>query len=296
MNLENNTHKGPPTVIADLDGKIIYVDEKVNALLLGISVGDNIDSYLAEEYINRGGVQIIKTKNLKLNTAVLQTVGEGVGKTIEMQLWNVGKVCPENRACDKKLFDSFSEIAGKAVYAVVNLNTLVHSIVDCIKTDLRYSYRRIEIDETEEEPWVKINVAQVSTALIGIISILNEIEYRNVINVSVERMLDRFVLNFSVAFNAFCSASGALALAELNPRAAMRIAYVTAICSKSDINCDFDIKPNKVSAQLSFTSVTVEGDKLSASIYEGTEKSYVSCALDLFNYYLFSDTEGEEQE
>ncbi len=297
MNLKNCNLDTPPCLIADLNGRIIFID---NSLISAVScphIGDNISEYLLENYTLRDGyVEIIKTKNLPYNTALVQIVGQGLLRTIQVQLWNVGKTCAENEQCDKKLFESYPRIVSSNVCGSVDLNSYIVSVVDNIKSDIRYAYRKVEIRKSGKTAEFQGNLVVLTTAITGIISILNEIEYRNPIEITVKNILDKHILDFSVNLNTFSRSRGVFSLAEQKPNVAMRLAYVTALCDKGNIDLDVNVMPSSICISLITTADGSKTDKICASIFGTTEKSLVSYAMDLFNYNLFTGTEGEEQE
>lgn len=297
MKLKNDICNFPPSVVAELDGKIIFIDRQISASYEGPFVGDNIRNYLMADYTKQKGIiEIIKTKNLPYNTAIVQVSDDGALQTVQVQFWNISNSCPETEECDKKLFNSFGEISNNTDCSIINLKSFISSIIDYIKSDLRYSYRRFEITEITDDIKISSRYIQLSALVVGIISILNEIEYKNPIKIESERAFGQCILRFSVTSNTFITANGAFALAEHNPRVAMRIAYVTAICDKNGIDCSFQALPNSINVTLCLEETEQSEELVRAAVFEMSEVDVLSYAMDLFNYYLFNDTEGEEQE
>lgn len=297
MNLKNSSKKTPPSLVANMDGDIIFIDKSLISSLEGPRIGDNINDYLLENYtIRQDSIEVIKTKNLPYNTAILQVVGQGLLRTIQMQLWNMGEVDQENELCDKRLLESYHLITSNTVCTSMDINSFVDSVIGNMKADIRYSYRKFEISKSEESVKINGNFLRLSAIVVGIISILNEIEYKNPIKIRVEQVLGECVLKFSVPSNTFVHAQGVLALAELSPRVAMRLAYVTALCDSDEFNYDVNIMPNEIYVSLVLRRTESQTGRIFASVFDTTEKNMVSYAMDLFNYNLFSDIEGEEQE
>ncbi len=288
----------PPTLIADLNGNIIYVSSKANSQLYPVKVGDSISKYVDLNYIRKmslfdNRIDVVVPKNCKFEKLVVKVVGSGAIKTIELCFMHGVSAGDDEILRDKKLLSMFSEIIGNDITESVKLNDFTKQIVECMKMDLRFAYRKFDIVKmVNDDRELFINYKQLSTITIGMIIALNEIEYRNPIRIVIDKILNEYVLSISVQSNTFKTADGLYEFMELYPEIAMRIMFLTTLCDNNEIKYKFSAKPNMVTTEFIITDAINKTGKFSCSAFGLDQRAFVSYIMDMF----INDTSKEEQE
>lgn len=301
MRMKNNgfTAYEPPTLISDINGEIVFVNSKASNLLYPIKVGDSVTKYVDLDYIKKislleNRVDVVVPKNCNFERLVVKSVGTGITKTVELTFLHA-----ENDVADinddKRLFATYSEVIGANVVGNVMLKQFVESIVECIHADFRFAYRKFGAEKAEEGAVLYTNFSHLCAIAVSAIITLNEIEYRNPIEISVKEVLGEFVLEMSVRKNTFAEAKGLYELTELFPRVAMRLMYVTALCDNDGISYDFCVKPNRVSATFVISNMINETGRFAYSFLGSEQNAYISHIIDLL-LPMTNDIIEEERE
>lgn len=299
----------PPTVVADLNGKIIYINPKAKTFLNPVKLGANISKYLGLDYVRKlsmmeCGIDSVVPARCNFQKAVVKICGSGATKTVELSFFHTDSENEENRINDKRLFASYSEIIASEIAGAVKLNDIVESIVSSLKTDLRFAYRHFELIKYENDTTLYANTKRLSSIIIGTIILLNELEYKNPIKISIDKILDTFVLNMSVNSNTFKSGEGLHDMAELFPRVAMRLSYIAFLCENEEVSYNFCVKPNSISASFEISDMVNDTGIFKYAPFAIGEREFVSYIASLFAYnsYVeqndedFSTEEGERAE
>lgn len=286
----------PPLLICDLNGIIIFANNRALNNLYPTKVGDSVSKYVDIDYIKKLSIlenrlDVIVPLNCKYKKLVIQPIGTGITKTLELSFVNTED---ENSDIieDKKLFATFGEMIGQNVVGLVKLEDFVRLIVDCIHEDLRFAYRKFEFKEDTQISDLYTNFSHLCTLTIATIMMLNEIEYRNPIEIDIKEIMGEHILTISIRKNTFENASGLYELTELFPNAAMRLMYVAAFSNSVGIKYDFSVKPNKIETTFVISKMINDTGKFCHSVLGADKKAFVSYVIGLFA----NDITEEEQE
>ena len=290
-----------PTIISDLNGNIIYVNSRAATSLYPIKVGDSVSKFVDLDYIRKisifeNKIDIVSPRNTKYEKLVIRTVGSGMTKTIELYFANSEKDGLDELEKEKRFFSTYGEIVSVEANESVELNNFITRVVDYMHSDLRFAYRKFNIVDTENKECLFANYAHLSVIAVGTIIALNEIEYRNPMELSIENINSEYSLNISVPTNTFVNAEGLSDLAELYPRIAMRLIYLTSLCEDNDIKYKFTVKPNRVTANYIITEHLNKTGKFGYATFGMDQLAFVSYIMDIFSPDDTNDTSKEEQE
>ena len=283
----NMGRQEPPTIVADLNGNVIYLNNRAKTDLYPIKIGNSISKYVDLNYIRKlsvfdNRIDVVVPTGCKFEKVVVKIVGTGATKTVELCFFHSTGVGDDEITEDKKLFSAYAEIIGKGVTGSVKLNDLVLKVIDAMQEDLRFAYRKFEFEKSEVETDLYVNFNHLSTLIVGMIIALNEIEYRNPIKISVDKILGDFVFSISVSTNTFQNTRGLHEFMELYPKIAMRLMFLTSLCDADGIDYDFLIRPNEIKTSFVITEMINKTGKFSASSFVQDQKAFVSYVMDIF--------------
>ena len=269
-------------------------------MLFPVKTGDNIAKYFGLDYVRKmsmldGMIDTAHPQNCPFDKAVVKVSGSGATKTIEASFYK-GVEGRDDTANDKRLFASYGEIAKSDTYSRVKLNDIIEEIVACLRADLRMSYRQIIVSKSENDPTLYTNFKHISTVVLGIIMAFNEIEYKNPINLSIDRVLNDYLLSISVDTNTFKFGEGLHDVCELYPQVAMRLSYISSLCDDKGIEYSYHVKPSSVGATFVINNMVNDTGKFSFFPFGEGERDFASYIIGLFAYESLSDTEEGEEE
>lgn len=296
---KNETDTSFVTLITDLNGKIIFMNKPAISKLKTIKVGDDISKIIDIDYVRKvtmleNWMDIVVPKISQFNRAVIKVSGKSVSKLLEVYLINDESLTEDDLLNDKRLFATYHEIIGTNITRKIKLNDFLELIAACIKEDMRFSYRKIHVNKTEENPELYINFAHLSTIVTGVIIAINEIDYRNPIELSLENLFGEYVLHISVEANTFYEAQSIAELSELYPKIAMRLVYITSLCKSDDIEYKIFLKNKKVTASFIVSDMINETGRFSFYPFTTEDKSIVAYVFSLFAYA--SNNQPSEQD
>ena len=298
---DNNFKRGDvPTIITDLNGTIVHLNNRAITDLYPIKVGDSVSKFVELDHIKKlsvfsGKIDVVVPKTSKYEKLIIKSVGTGATRTIELYFVHSEKDDINEIERDKRFFSTYREVSSIEMNQSVKLNDFTRQIVDNLHADLRFAYRKFNIVKTEENENMYANYARLSAIVVGFIVALNEIEYRNPIELSIERVMNEYSLNISVATNTFKNAEGLHDIAELYPRIAMRLLYIASLCDDDGIRYKFRVKPNSVSGNFIISEAVNKTGKFScASGF--SQSAFISYILDIFSKASSNDTSKEELE
>ncbi len=288
----------PPMLISDLNGNIIFANSKALAYLYPLKVGDSVSKYVDLDYIKKISLfdkrmDVLVPKNCKFKKVVVKTIGVGLTKTIELSFMHYEGEGSTDIMDDKRLFATYAEVIGGEVVGSVKLENFVHMMVDCMKADLRFAYRRFEIEEAEDSSDLYTNFYHLCALAVGTTIMLNEIECRNPIEISVNEMMGEHILKISVRKNTFSEAEGLHEFTELFPHVAMRLMYIASLCDNDGIRYKFSVRPNRITTSFVISNMINSTGKFSYSSFGADPKAYVAYFINMFSP---NDTKVEEQE
>ncbi len=303
MKISNNElRKGElPTLVSDLNGKIIYLNNRAVTDLYPVKVGDNVSKFVDLDYVRKFSIfdkkiDVVAPKASKFEKLILRTAGIGATKTIEYYFAHSEKDCFDEMEKDKRFFSTYSEIVNTEANKVVKLNEFITRIVQYMHSDLRFAYRKFDVIKTDDKDEMYTNYAHLSALTVGTIIALNEINYRNPIEISVRKMLDEYSLEISVGANTFKNAEGLSELLELYPRISMRLIYLTSLCDDTGVKYKFVVKPNRICASFMITELVNKTGKFCYAVFGMELQAFVTYVMDIFNSYDANGTSEEEQE
>jgi len=288
----------PPMLISDINGKIIFINNRATSCLYPIKAGDSVSKYVDLDYIKKISLldkrmDVVVPKNCKYQKLVVKTVGMGLSKTVELSFVHTDPEFTTDILDDKRLFATYSEVIGTEIMGKVRLEELVKLIVNCMHADLRFAYRKFEIEETQSASDLYTNFSHLCALAVETIIMLNEIECRNPIEISVREQMGEYVLKISMRKNTFVEAEGLYELTELFPKAAMRLMYVASLCDNDGIKYSFSVKPNKITASFIISEMINETGKFSFSTFGADEMAYVSYLINIFSSNGIAEEEQE---
>ena len=286
----------PPTVVADIDGNVIMANSKATNLLYPINVGDSVSKYVELDYIKKlsvfeNRIDVLVPKNCDFEKVVVKTVGTGIMKNLELIFLHADE--SSDIIDDKRLFATYAEVIGAKVTGAVILERFLEALVNSMHGDFRYAYRRFKTKDAKSETELYTNFPHLCSLAVCAIIALNEIEYRNPIEISVYQVMGDFVLQMSVQKNTFKEARGMYDLSLLFPRATMRMVYVSSICNEDGIKYDFVVNPNKVTYTFVISNMVNETGKFAFSPYGAEMESYISHLIELFSPVKRAEEEQE---
>ncbi len=291
MNLKNKKAElsAPPTVITDLNGSIIHLNSAAITHLKSVKIGDNITKFLELDYVRKltmldNRIDTVKPKNCKYGRVVVKVLGTGATKTIELYFYDKEENKNEAIAHDKRLFASYSEVIGNDVKGNIKLNDMISKIVESIKADLRFAYRKFELESPDNNPELYVNYFHISAIAAGTVVAFNEIEYKNPIKISVEKAFEDYVFTISVSTTTFNEATGLHEVTELYPQIAMRLLYIAFLCDNDGIQYDFFVKPNHICASFVISEMINKTGKFSHCVFGADQKAFIAYILSLFAY------------
>ena len=303
MNLgrSKRENKELPTIITDMSGTILYMNTAVTNVLYYLKIGDNVSRIIDLDYVMKltmfeRCLDITLTNIPEFNKAVVRVSGQGATRTLEVNLYKTEQVGKEVLLNEKKLFATYTDIISRATQDRVNIKTFINQIIDSLKSDLRFEYRSFDVSGIDEREEMLINVAHLSTLVVGIIIFINEVEYRNPIAISVNKLGDGFMLNISAKANTFTHAKGLQEISELYPKMAMRLAYVTSLCDDCGIDYTLTVNPDEIITGFEITEVVDTTGKLRYSPFAQSVQSFAQYISSMFMYDGFIETEEEEQD
>ena len=294
-------NKDLPTIIADLSGTIIYLSTTVTTALRWLRIGDNVSKVIDLDYVRKitmfqNKIDITLTNITEFDKAVVKINGSGVTRLMEICLYRTETIGKEVLLNEKRLFAIYTDIMSSLNMKSVKLKDFINEVVNSLKEDLRFSYRSFEIEGIDDAEEILINVERLSVLVVGTIVFLNEIEYRNPICISLNKLGDRYIMNLNVKSNTFKKAYGLQEISELYPRLAVRLSYITMICDDCGIEYSLDIVPDEIKTSFEITGAIDTTGTLRYNPFESTVKSFVAYISSLFMYDGFNDTEGGGRE
>lgn len=297
LNVHSFGVKEPPTLICDLCGNVIYANSKALNDLYPISVGDSVSKYVDIDYIKKLSIldnrlDVVVPLSGKYKRLAILTVGSGLSKTVELSFFNKEDVREDDLLEEKRLFATFSEMIGNEIVGEVKLEEFIQLVVDCMHADLRFAYRKFELSSGAVSSSMYANFSHLCTLAVAAIILLNEMEYRNPIKLSVSKILTNHVLKISIPKYTFSSASGICEISELFPNVAMRLVYIASFCDKIGIKYNFSVDVNEISTTFIITEMVNKTGKFSYSRFGANEKAFVSYVINA----LSSEIGVEEQE
>ena len=303
MKIEKVTRRATeaPLIVADVNGKILFMNDGAFAVLRSAKIGDNISKLKTfdTEFVQKltmyeNKTEIVPSGVYGYKTAVVRVVGAGLSKLLEIRLYNDESINIENLNKDKKLFASYFNIANDDVIMKLDLNKYIEEVVRELKSDFRFEYRKIEITGTEELE-LSTYSEHLSALVIASIVILNEINYKNTIRIATERILDKVSLSLSVEADTASNCIGERAITELYPGITLRLAYLSTLCRDDDTQVDFRIENNEF--KISFKFDDISSDKTNLRFTSRLSiADFVSYVVSLFAYNDMITTGEEEQE
>ena len=302
MNLKNRKAElsAPPTVITDLNGNIIHLNSAAITHLKPVKIGDNITKFLELDYVRKltmldNRIDTAKPKNCKFGRVVVKSFGTGATKTIELYFYDEKKIQSKSLANDKKLFVSYTEVISNNVKGNIKLDDMLKEIVGCITSDLRFAYRKFEIDTYGNNPELYVNFSHIFAIAAGTVVSLNEIEYKNPIKISVEKVFDDYVLSISVPSATFKEAAGLHEVSELYPQIAMRLLYISFLCENDGIQYDVYVRPNCICAEFVISEMINNTGKFSHAMFGADQKAFASYILSLLAYDEETENDSEQE-
>ena len=198
---------------------------------------------------------------------------------------------------DKRIFASFGDVIGKEVFGTVKLADFATKLVECLKNDIRFAYRKFEVECGNEHDEMYANFAHLSVLAVATVIALNEIDYRSPIKIQVNKILNSYILDISVKSNTFIEKDGVYAMCKTYPNIAMRLMYITSLCESDDISYEMRIKPNGVKFRYVINEMVNDTGRFSAPIFATSIMDVLAYALDIFAAKIEPiDTSEEEQE
>ena len=293
----------PPTILADLGGNIIHLNEEAERTIIGVQKGDNLSRFIDADYISKmtlynKRMDVVVPKECDYEKAVIKILGSGVLKNVELCFFSAKEYSKDELANDKRLFASYNDIVSRKINGKIKLDDFAVQVVEVLSRDLRFAYRAFEITNRNECGEICTNFVHLSVIAVATIVALNEINCVNPIRIELNRLYDKLIIEISVAENTFVDITGIYALEEAYPHIAMRLMYISSLCQADDIQLDVNIKPNKVGMKFVLDDKIGETGIISAPVFISDIQDASAYALELFAslYTEISEETEEEQE
>lgn len=279
--------KEPATIIAQINGKIIHMNIEAQRALTTVHMGNSISRIIDCDYINKMSlfnrrIDVVVPKNCNFEKAVVRILGTGVTKTVEIRLFNSDTYEESEQLDDKRIFASFSDVIGKEVFGTVKLTDFASKLVECLKNDLRFAYRKFEVECGNDCDELYANFAHLSVLAVATVIVLNEVDYRSPIKIRVNKILNSYILDMSVKSNTFIDKEGVYAMCQTYPNIAMRLMYIASLCESDDISYEMKIKPNGVNIRYVINEMVNDTGRFSAPTFATSIMDIFAYALDIF--------------
>lgn len=297
MKIFKNEDELLPTIITDLSGKILYLNELAKTELCSVAVGDSVLKFIRRDVIKKmsmyGRMDIVAPENCDYERAIVKAVGEGITKTLVVVFFHAEN---ENMENDERLFSGYDKIINVKQQGAISLNELIKQIVDCMKEDLRFSYKDFEIIKAENDRVLYAHLAHLCTVAIGIISVFNEIDYKASIKIGMEKHMDDYLLRLSLCKINLEAINSPRELSILYPNIASRLEYLTNLCKHCNVKYRFSSNPNEIVAEFIVTNIVNEESRLAQAPIAALAQELIAYAMSVFIYDAPNDTVKEEQE
>ncbi len=286
-----------PTIITDLSGKILYLNEIAKKDLYPTAVGDSVLKFIRQDVVKKismyGKMDIVIPENCGYERAIVKAAGEGITKTIEVTLFHAESDSIKN---DERLYAGYGEIINTKHQKAVDLNELAEQIVSCMKDDLRFSYKDFEIVKAGNSPIIYANLTHLFTIAVGVIAVFNEIDYKAKVKIGIEKQSDDYILSLSLCKITLENINSLHHLSILYPNVASRLEYLANLCKDSNIKYSFSSKSDCIVAEFAVTNMLNEAGKLAQPLFTATEQDIIAYAMSVFIYNEVNGITEEEPE
>lgn len=284
-------------MLADANGKIIHIGNEAK-LNVAVKIGDSASKVLGINSFNKmmmlnGTIDIVEAANENYNIAVIKAT-TGVAKTFEIHLFKELDYSTENFIKDKIMFSSYASVVKSKNGKTINIDEFLNSLVSTVKDDLRFAYKKFAISESNVQgSELYVNYTHLCTMAIGAISVLNDIDYKSPIMLSVDESCGKFTFNLYIETEySSKSAKGISAFSNAFPSTTMPLTYLENLCDEDRVGCEFSIEPRKINISFDISFMLDKDTKLE---YNQLGDDYCTCIKDAMKIF-FIDTSEEEQQ
>lgn len=288
-------------VISDLNGRILHVNHEMNIKIRSLKAGDSISKIVDLDYVRKitmfdNIITVVKPIISIFTRAVIRVIGKGTGKTLEIYFFDNPQFNDESLINEVKLLSSYSEIVSNQTKKSVKIDELLRQLVQTMKDDIRLAYRKFEIEECDISPELYVNFAHLCTIITGAVIVVNEIEYKNPIRLSLEKDFDQWVIKISVTTSGINEKASGIYGASLSyPRLAMKLTYIESLCRENEMDFSFVVESSSVTSCIGISSLLSENDTFRFDPFNLDASAYIKRAIEIFLPEI-SDTEEAGQE
>ena len=114
---DNNFKRGDvPTIITDLNGTIVHLNNRAITDLYPIKVGDSVSKFVELDHIKKlsvfsGKIDVVVPKTSKYEKLIIKSVGTGATRTIELYFVHSEKDDINEIERDKRFFSTYREVS-----------------------------------------------------------------------------------------------------------------------------------------------------------------------------------------
>lgn len=293
MIIENNANKTPIMIVADMNGKILHIQEDFTLSPLSLKVGDNVNTILDIDSLVRSSsennrFELVTPIIDKYKMALVKLHTEGVVNYVEIHLFESYDVSELEMLNDKSLISTYSEVVSTRDVMTIKLSNLLAGLVEEVKRDIRFAYRKIKINTfSDREIEAETSISRLCTLIIGSIAVLNEIEFKNTIELGVDKRNGQSYLKISVLTNALEDVNGVQEMERKYPGIMVRLEYIKHLCENDEIDFNINPSPTQLCIELGLPNGGRE-DVLSFTPLAQNYLDSIRIALDMFIYDIIN--------
>lgn len=192
-----------------------------------------------------------------------------------------------------EVFSTIDEVLSLNVMKNINIKSYFDSTIKTLLEDLRFQYRIFRLIAFETGEFYGF-ADRISIINLAILSIINDIEYRNPIDILIEKGDNSYKISYEVIVKekTVLDWKGAT---ELYPKVEGIASYIKCVCNQDGNVCQMSISERKLRIELVINAQPTIGASLACDPFGNNEKELISKYIDVF-FKPIENTDIEEEE
>ena len=188
-----------------------------------------------------------------------------------------------------KLLESLIENKTKKL---VDLKDYYHSMMRYLVNDMRFSYRVFRLMSFESVD-IYCNVDNLTVIGMIALSLINELEYKNPVDILAERIENAWKITYEVLIKQ----NSKINTAEINDGIRDREAYIACLCKQDENDYNISVKDGKLKLELLFYEIPYIEKEIAHQTFDKNQVSLIEKCLDtLFKATYIEEGEIEQEE